>query len=155
VIDVKALQYTIPTALTRAAKPFSIRAGLLIVVRLSVSDPRLSLFDVAHCRSMTSKHEVSGDLRSDGATCPRPRLARSTGRRQAARMSGSTRPRPRRPSHEIAFSARLRGTSFKSALPGRQIGSRTWSGAGRGVSDETKLELGSVDRRFAGFPGSD
>jgi hypothetical protein len=47
--------------------------------------------------------------------------------------TGSTRPRPRRPSHEIAFSARLRGTSFKSALPGRQIGSRTWSGAGRGV----------------------
>jgi hypothetical protein len=68
--------------------------------------------------------------------------------------TGSTRPRPRRPSHEIAFSARLRGTSFKSALPGRQIGSRTWSGAGRGVSsDETKLELGSVDRRVAGFPG--
>ena len=68
--------------------------------------------------------------------------------------TGSTRPRPRRPSHEIAISARLRGTSFKSALPGRQIGSRTWSGAGRGVSsDETKLELGSVDRRVAGFPG--
>src|ERR1700730_8302386 len=72
-----------------------------------------------------------------------------------ATTSGSTRPRPRRPSHEIAFSARLRGTSFKSALPGRQIGSRTWSGAGRGVSDETKLELGSVDRRVAGFPRSD
>jgi len=24
-----------------------------------------------------------------------------------------------------------------------------------GVNDETKLELGSVDRRVAGFPGSD
>jgi hypothetical protein len=58
-------------------------------------------------------------------------------------------------SHKIASSARLRGTSFKSALPGRQIGSRTWRGAGRGVSDETKLELGSVDRRVAGFPWSD
>ena len=72
-----------------------------------------------------------------------------------ATTSGSTRPRPRRPSHEVAFSARLRGASFKSALPGREIGSRTWSGAGRGVSDETKLELDSVDRRDAGFPRSD
>ena len=35
------------------------------------------------------------------------------------------------------------------------FGSRTWSGAGSGVSDETKLELGSVDRRVAGFPRSD
>jgi len=47
-----------------------------------------------------------------------------------ATTSGSTRPRPRKTSHEIPFSARLSGTSFKSALPGRQIGSRTWSGAG-------------------------
>ena len=35
--------------------------------------------------------------------------------------SGGTRPRPRKTSHEIACSARLRG---------RQIGSCTWSGAG-------------------------
>jgi len=37
--------------------------------------------------------------------------------------------------------------------PGRRIKSRTWN-VGRGVSHETKLELGSVDRRVAGFTRS-
>ena len=36
----------------------------------------------------------------------------------------------------------------------RRIKSRTWNGVGRGVSDETKLELGSVDRRVASFTRS-
>jgi hypothetical protein len=47
--------------------------------------------------------------------------------------SGGTRPRPRKTSHEIACSARLRGTSFKSALPGQanRKSCLEWSGERR------------------------
>ena len=47
--------------------------------------------------------------------------------------TGSTRPSPRRPSHEIASSARLRGTSFRIRAPGQAdwMSYLEWSGERR------------------------